>query len=119
MRCTTSQYNTILHDSRQCSALQNNEFFLPHETSQSTILSRCFPGIREICDAEKALGIQWTKTSAGHYSKTPCPRGAKGLSSLFEDKLCQQKLKLRCSFAKIFKSCFSFVPATRSHFFRA
>jgi hypothetical protein len=31
-----------------------------------------------MCKAEKALGISWKKTSAGHYSRVPCPRDAKG-----------------------------------------
>lgn len=35
-------------------------------------------GIQEECEAERALGIMWTKTGAGHYSRHPCPREAKG-----------------------------------------
>ena len=37
-----------------------------------------FLGIQEECEAERALGIMWTKTGAGHYSRHPCPREAKG-----------------------------------------
>lgn len=41
-------------------------------------LTLIFLGIQEVCEAERALGIMWTKTGAGHYSTHPCPREAKG-----------------------------------------
>ena len=41
-------------------------------------LTLIFLGIQEVCEAERALGIMWTKTGAGHYSRHPCPREAKG-----------------------------------------
>lgn len=44
----------------------------------SSRVLRTFLGIREVCNAERALGIDWKKTSAGHYSTVPCPREAKG-----------------------------------------
>ena len=36
------------------------------------------PGIREVCEAEKALGQLWRKTAAGRISSNPCPRKATG-----------------------------------------
>ncbi|XP_048576484.1 uncharacterized protein LOC5517900 isoform X2 [Nematostella vectensis] len=35
-------------------------------------------GIREVCDAESALGISWKETPAGHRTSVTCPRHAKG-----------------------------------------
>jgi len=37
-----------------------------------------FLGIHEVCMSEKALAIDWKKTSAGRYATVPCPRHAKG-----------------------------------------